>query len=153
MFILKKETKKSYAGRFQRIVYLEIVKQQPRFDTRRLCPGLLVVRGWLQSWSGRTWEFTAACAAVASPLLQEGQELSDTSPATHSKALFDRRLPQVKGRGWLWKRWMKALGRTNWLVLAGQGQQSWEHLIANSLRDKNKSGFHQVLLLRALCFL
>ena len=80
MFILKKETKKSYAklkkwtvvlspsltaGRFQRIVYLEIVKQQPRFDTRRLCPGLLVVRGWLQSWSGRTWEFTAACAAVA----------------------------------------------------------------------------------------
>ena len=62
MFILKKETKKSYAklkkctvvlspsltvGRFQRIVYLEILKQQPRFDTRRLCTGLLVMRGWL----------------------------------------------------------------------------------------------------------
>ena len=30
---------------------------------------------------------------------QEGQELSDTSPATRSKALFERRLPQVKGRG------------------------------------------------------
>lgn len=57
MFILKKETKKSYAklkkctvvlrpsltaGRFQRIVYLEILKQQPRFETRSLCTGLLV---------------------------------------------------------------------------------------------------------------
>lgn len=74
-------------------------------------------------------------------------------PGHTLKGPFWPKASQVKGRGWLWKRWMKALGRTNWLVLAGQGQQSWEHLIANSLRDKNKSGFHQVLLLRALCFL
>lgn len=147
MFILKKEKQKSYARLktctviptpslkatlktgFQRIVYLEILKHQPCFQTWSLVYRIVGDLGGLilsLMQSG-----LVILHQSAGPLLficsLEGKELGDNTPATNSKALFDWRLPKWK-EGSFWKRWMKALGRTNWRALLGRGQSNPENI-------------------------
>lgn len=99
-------------------------------------------------------DFRRASKGCSAHTLRKGRSRVRPSPPQTRGPFLTEGFPN-KGGGWFREMKEEVLreGLIE-LVLAGPGAEpSREHLIANSWRDKNKSGFHEVLLLSAVYFL
>lgn len=141
MFILKKETKK-IIGQAQKLYSRSESLPDCRPFSKNCLPGNSQTAAMLRNSKPvyRTvgelglvlvlvrvdlWVYSSPCGCCSSfPTRKARSWVRPPRPHTQRPFLTEG-FPKWKAGGWLWKRWMKALGRTNWLARDSNPENIW----------------------------